>query len=225
MIYIFLGEDTTQSRNEFVRLKNDHKSKNTVVYDISETNIDQLPLWMDESQSLFGEKKAFFAENILAKKENRELLKKYDTNSTDSEIYIWEEKTEDRVAKFLFKYASIKTYKISSTVFKLLDGLYPKNIKETLATLDSLSETTEEYLIFYMICKRVRELIILKQGGTVPKLAAWQAGKMISQAQKWDEKKLLTFYDSLYKIDTLNKTSKTVYNLKKALDIIFTYFL
>ncbi|HLL60330.1 MAG TPA: hypothetical protein VK338_01310 [Candidatus Nitrosocosmicus sp.] len=226
MIYIVLGDDTVRSRQEYLRLKKEYEDKDYEIHQLTLDSLNNLHNWLGESQDLFHSKKVFFGEQLLSKKENREKLKEYDTRDGDIDIVIWEEKMEERVAQFLFTNAKLIVQKLPVSIFKLLDSLYPSNLKQVNGYLTELGKSIDENILFFMIAKRIRELILIKYNVTSSKkAAAWQIERLRSQANNWDESKLLKFYDSLHRIDVQNKTSKNYYSLKDALDILFCYYV
>lgn len=226
MIYIYLGDDTASSRNTFVEVKKSYQEKGFEIQNLDNSNISELSKWLDRAIGLFSEKKIFFGENLLSKKPNRDILKKYDEKATPSDFVIWEEKLDERNAKKYFKNAIIKNYKLPYNLFKLLDGIYPSNLRFVLQTLQKLELTVEENIILYMVEKRARELLLTKRGAEAGKaLASWQISKLKAQAGRWEEPKLVSFYDALFRIEVLAKTGGSYYSIKKNLDILFCYYL
>lgn len=226
MLHIIAGDDTKASREKFLALKDEYKKNKYEVISFDSSSLDDLRTWLSRSLSLFASKKAFFGENLLSKKEHKELLKQFDRSDDDVNIFLWEEQLEERLIRFIFKNARIYSTKFPHTIFKLLDAIYPSNRANALLLLDAVSKTINEHMILVMLARRARELILIK-GGLTPekKLAQWQMGKLKSHARLWDEKKLIAFYDALYRIEVLGKTSAHYYSIKKALDILICYFL
>lgn len=226
MLHIILGDDNVESRKKFIGLKEEYKKKQYDIITLNSYTIGEMDKWLYQSIGLFGPKKAFFGENLLSKKENKELLKKYDTSDADINIFIWEESLEDRFIKYIFKNATLHISKLPYTIFKLLDAIYPSNRREALFLLDTISKTINEHMILVMIQKRMRELLLIKSDlKPDKKLADWQIKRLKMHAAKWDEKKLALFYDSLYRVEVFSKTNGRYYSVKKTLDIVLFYFL
>lgn len=226
MLHIMLGDDIVESRKKFNSLKEEYKKKQYDLIILDSSAIGEMDKWLYQSIGLFSSKKAFFGENLLSKKENKELLKKYDTSDADINIIIWEETLEDRFAKYIFKNAQLHVSKLPHTIFKLLDAIYPSNRREALFLLDAISKTINEHMILVMMQKRIRELLIIKADlKPEKKLADWQIKRLKIHAAKWDEKKLSLLYDSLYRVEVFSKTNGHYYSVKKALDIVLFYFL
>lgn len=225
MITVLYGENSTDSRNKFVALRQDYVAKDFEIIELTSEILPELEKWLFDTQLLFAPKRAFFGQNLLIKKEHREVLKKYDKPSVEAHFVIWEESIDDKTAKYAFTTAQLIPFKFPQNIFQLLDGLYPGNKETSLSLLSSVSASVDENIIYFMLVKRVRELLLLKENQEIPKLAGWQKTRLVNQANKWPLEKLCNFYDALYRIEVLNKTSGTAYPLKKALDILFIYSL
>ena len=223
MITIFCGEDTATSRNKFIEKKQYFIDKG---YEIAYVTPDTLNNFVGEiaSTGLFFAEKVFFGENILNLKKNRDILKNYE--SEDFDIFLFESKLKDRDLKFVFTKSKIITSKFQDNVFTFLDSIYQTNLTKAIEQLDSVWTDDEEFLVYYLLKSRIKELILIKKGiPSQKKQAVWQIGKLKQQAEKWDENKLMTFYDNLYKIEKNIKTSSNVYPIKKSLEILFCFYL
>lgn len=226
MIFLLYGENTAESRSRFVALREEYVKKEYEIIELTHESLPELDKWLFDTQLLFAQKRVFFGQNLVGKKEHREVLNKYDDKSVDAHFVLWEEDIDDRTAKFAFTNAQVTPFKFPQNIFKFLDALYPGNKKEALQILSSLNSLIDENIIFYMIIKRARELVLISEGKDVAKLAGWQTARLTSQAAKWiSTNPLIRFYDALYRIEVMNKTSATPYSVKKALDILVIYSL
>ncbi len=225
MITVLYGENNADSRNKFVALRQDYIAKDFEIIELTPEVLPELDKWLFDTQLLFAPKRAFFGQNLLSKKEQREILKKYDNSSVEAHFVLWEESIDDKTAKYAFTNAQLVPFKYPQNIFQLLDGLYPGNKEASLSLLSSVSASVDENIIYFMLVKRARELLLLKENQEIPKLAGWQKTRLVNQANKWPLEKLCNFYDALYRIEVLNKTSGKAYSLKKALDILFIYSL
>lgn len=225
MITVLYGENSADSRNKFVSIRQEYVTKDYEIIELTPDVLPELDKWLFDTQLLFAPKRAFFGQNLLSKKEHREILKKYDNSNVEAHFILWEESIDDKTAKYAFATAQLIPFKYPQNIFQLLDGLYPGNKEISLSLLSSVASSVDENIIYFMLVKRVRELLLLKENQEIPKLAGWQKTRLASQAQKWPLGKLCNFYDALYRLDVLNKTSGTPYSLKKALDILLIYSL
>lgn len=220
MIHVFLGDNVEASRREFIQLKDDHKAKGYEIIPLTPDNLTELDRWLAQSTGLFADKKVFFGENLLAKKEHKTVLEKYDTTDPSVTIVLWEETLEPRLGKFIFKQAKFHASKLPHNIFQFLDAVWPTNGRTALTLLNAVATGVNEHLLLVMLQKRIRDLILLKQKlKPVKPLAQWQIARLQTQAGKWNEKRLFSFYDALYRIEVLTKTSAGYYSVKKALDI------
>lgn len=225
MITVLYGENSADSRNKYVALRQEYVDKTYEIIELTPEVLPELDKWLFDTQLLFAPKRAFFGQNLLSKKEHREILKKYDTANVEAHFILWEESIDDKTAKYAFATAQLVPFKYPQNIFQLLDSLFPGNKQTSLSLLSSVAASVDENIIYFMLVKRAKELFLLKEGQEVPKLVGWQKTRLSSQAQKWTLEKLCNFYDALYRLDVLNKTSGTPFSLKKALDILFIYSL
>lgn len=225
MIYLLVGDNFVSSRDYFNRLKDEYREKGYEILILVKENLKELPKWLYQSTQLFSQKKAFFAENLIDK-ETIKILSQFDTDNKEVNIIIWEEKIDEKFAKKNFKNAKIINFKLPYNIFRFLDSVYPSNLHSAFNLLSNIAQTIDENIILYMLQQRFRDLIIIK-GGLVPqkKLAQWQIKKLKSQAAKWEEQKLIDFYDALYRIELGQKTGQSFYTIKKSLDILLCYYL
>lgn len=228
MLTIICGEDIVSSRNYFLSLKNEYKKKGYQVIEISPYQIDEIYKGFSQNLTLFQQKSVFFIENLyqknLKKKKDgkNQIIKKL--NSLKEEIFDW----EDSLTQYDIKIKddiNIKEFKPPANIFKLIDNLYPGNLKKAYQILNQIINKDNQSLILYMIAKNIRYLIFIRKKFPLTIKNSWQEKKLYHLAKFWSEDKLIDFYDSLFRIDFLIKTSNTPFNIKKSLDILFCYFL
>lgn len=229
MLTIICGEDSISSYNYYASLKKSYSEKDCEIIFISANDLGNISLWMGEAQLLFTQKQIFFTQNInkkLSKKLNLKFNKIIEDLIVDKnvEVISWEEDLQSRFLKFP-KGITIKEFKPTESIFKLQDSLYPGNLKNFLKIFKELVKTVDENFIFIMIARHLRNLILVKTEQTVNKLQQWQVYKLKNQAAKWETEKLINFYDSFHRIDLLQKTSTSPFNLTKSLDMLAVYYL
>lgn len=226
MFSVFLGDDIAKSREAFIKLKEDYKRRGFQVFLLDQTNLSELDRWLYQSVGLFSKKKVFFGENLLSQKKSQSIIKKYASLDKGIDFVFWEEKLDEKAVRRNFKQAKIYSFKLPFNIFKLLDAVYPGNLKRAIAYLNQVSETVNENIILYMLGQRIRQLILIKNKlKPEKKLARWQVLKLKNQAEKWTGDQLASFYDSLYRLEVSIKTNKNYYSIKKSLDILFCYFI
>ena len=140
----------------------------------------------------------------------------------DKTLIIWEPFSVYELSNIDKKY--LVEFKFPETVFKLLDAFYPGNFSNFHKILTKLSKRMSDYLVFYLLVKRVHQLLVLKFSGSL-KLPFWQVRKLKDQSTRWNSDKLLKALEGLYKIDAKIKTSSTPFSLFDSLDILASFVL
>lgn len=229
MLTIICGEDSISSRTYYLELREKYQASGNEIYDIKATEIAEIDKGLSESVSLFSQKLIFFTQGLnkkISRRSNPTLfsLAEEIAKKKDIELIDWEEYTSGRELK-LTKGVTVKEFKVSESIFKLLDACYPKNLRQFISLLNSLPEKVDEIFIFIMLVRHVRNLLMVKLGRASKSLQSWQIAKLKSQAYYWDQNKLSSFYDGLYKIDVRIKTGNNPFSLRKSLDLLACYFL
>lgn len=227
MITVICGEDSISAYNYYLDLKKHYRQKNYEIFEIKSDEIENINLWMKESLTLFSSKKIFFTRDInkrISKKQNLKINKILQEiiENPKIELIDFEEEIQARSLKFPKK-IQIKEFRPHENIFKLQESLYPGNLKNFISILNKIN--ADDYFIFAMLSRHTRNLILAKNGIFDKKLADWQLKKLKLQASKWDEKKLINFYDGFFKIDLQQKTSSTPYSIRESLEILACYYL
>jgi DNA polymerase III delta subunit len=229
MLTIICGEDSIASRNYFTAQQKLFSEKNFEIVNIDYHQTLELDENEASSSSLFTQKRVYFT-SFLNKKVLKKLSAKTERKikeiitSTKIQIFDWEEETSARDLKSI-KGIIIKEFKPSQNIFKLLDSCYPGNLKTFINYLNILSESTEDIFIFIMLTRHMRNILIVKMGERLPKLASWQIAKLSNQAKYWKTENLINFYQGLHRIDVNSKTNGTPYSVKEAVEILACYYL
>lgn len=227
MLTVICGEDNSASRKYYCDLQEEFRQQKKEIIIFKAKDIHNLSLWLGEALSLFATEKVFFTENLdkLINRRDKKNLEQISVliKDKDLKIYDWEEKAQ-WVLK-LKTLAQIKEFKLSATIFKLLDNFHPQNKKVFKSLLLSLMETTDVSFIYAMLVKQVRNLILIKTNNPLEKVTPWQQTRLKSIARLWSLDKLLQAYANFHKIDIGIKTSSTPFSVMQSLDIITCYFL
>lgn len=228
MLTIVCGEDSPASRKYYQELKDEFKTKQYEVQNISPKNIIEQITKSDQTMSLFSTKIIFFTENLnsfFSKGSDKSIGELEElAKSKDIEIFDWEEDKSTRELK-IAKLGKIKEFKPLKNIFQLLDSVYPGNKNNFIKLLGGLSEGLDEAFIFIMISRHVRALVLAKNKHFSSKVQPWQKSKLYNQAQLWTQDKLNGFYEGLFRIEQSVKTSSNAYGIKKSLDILAVHFL
>ncbi len=227
MLTIICGEDSIASRDYFFEIKKKFRDKDYQIIEILPNKIEEILKWQHQSLYLFKPKIVFFVENLIQsylKKYSKKLKLLENLHQIKDQIFDWENeksKYELNLPSFLL----IKEFRPKATIFSMLDACYPGNLKQFINLLHQLKDLSNENLIFYMLIKHLRNLILIKENQNLNIKNQWQLKKLQNQAKLWSKDRLLNFYDSLYKIDYLIKTSSTPFSLIDLLDIMACYYL
>ncbi len=225
MLTIYCGDNVKLSRKQYFEHKERLQSSQVECTHVSTSQLQDVPSMIDGSASLFSEKRALFFEDVCSKKEQREVLKMFESSST-VELVVWESRTDARNIKRSFPKAKVVVSNVPSTLWNLLDHAKPGYGKQLINELDIVSESVDEHMILFMLQSRIKDLILVKNGETGKrKLAPWQAKNLLSQANAWDNKALEAMYNKLIDIEVGLKTSSLPYSPHKALDILFMFYL
>ena len=162
MLTIVCGEDSIASYNYIVDLKKAFREKDYEIYHINSSDFEEVSKWMGESSSLFSQKKVYFTQG-LNKKINKKTGLKFSTMleklilNKEVEIIDYEENTQGRFLK-ISKGVTIKEFKPSQNIFKLQDSLFPNNFEQFHEIIQNLKENTDQFFLFTMILRHVRNL-------------------------------------------------------------------
>jgi len=228
MLTIICGEDNIASRAYLNQLKDSYINKNYEIREIQAKDITELTHQILDSPSLFANQCVYITENLqkkLSRKSNKSVFESIEAFVNKEGVLIdWEDSVSAREIKFK-KYTILKEFKLSQSIFKLLDACYPENLSNFLRILDLIVENNDEIFIFTMLSRHIKNLVSVKSNATGNKLQKWQIYKLENQARHWTLKNLISFYDALFRIDLNQKTGKYPLSLKKALDLLVCYYL
>ncbi|PIV09061.1 hypothetical protein COS31_05000 [Candidatus Roizmanbacteria bacterium CG02_land_8_20_14_3_00_36_15] len=228
MLTVICGEDVVASRNYFTELKNKYLEKKIDIYNIDPNQIDEVYKWIGESISLFSDKRIFVTQglNKFISKKNSLQLRKVEFLIKDKNVILldWEDSVMSRNLKFP-KGITVREFKPSETIFKLVDNCFPGNLAGFIRSLDNISSKVADGLIFYLLARQLRNLIILKSGKKSGKMMDWQIWKLQKQLKSWEMEKLIAFYQGMHRIDVLEKTSQNPFELRSSLEILAYYIL
>lgn len=240
MLTIICGEDIIKSREYFTSLKNLYLHKNYQIQEIHPSQIQEIYLWIGESQSLFFDKRVFFTEQLESKiirtrgkkntKTNKQSTKTFEeivtnlAHNRNIEVIDWEEQKQEREIK-LKNIATVKEFKLSTSIFKLQEACFPGNLKNFLKILSDVTSVQDEQFVFIMLARFTRSLILAQDNLFAKTVQSWQQYKLKKIAFMWSKPKLLGWYDGLFRIDLTMKTASNPYGLINSLEILACHYL
>lgn len=205
MITLLHGDQIEASRAEYSRLKEAAKQKEVLEgKTLDETNLTQAL----SSESMFGGEKTIFIDNLFGKLGRKiKLIERLAAiiRGATVDVILWEDKeVGSTVIKSLGK-VDVKLFKMPVLLFQFLDTL-------SLKTYEKLQEPE---LVFFMLTKRVRQLIQLKDGVTPDGLQSWQAGRLTQQAKVFTMERLLAMYKKLVTMEFSIKNGSSPFTLRQ----------
>ncbi len=177
-----------------------------------------------ESSSLFGQDRLVVIENLFTRRPSKpkeEILRYLKANSSRN-LIIWEGKAIDGRTLKPFGLTNCLKFSVSPLIFKFLDSLSPENKKISLTILHHCLEDTVPEIVFFMISRHIRYLIMAADLGEkgLGEFPSWRKHKYISQAKKFGLKKLVFLYHQLLVIDYQQKAGKAIMSLPEQLDLL-----
>lgn len=223
MIILLHGDHVEISRQELTNLK--QKAKGKEVRTLDGRTIDASVLTQAlESTSLFGGNTLVIIENLTrynAKKTKflDQLAGIISSNAKTTDILLWEDKelSATQVNRF-GKDVQSCLFKTPVVLFQFLDGLKPDSVTSTLVLFQKAVEKDAPELLFTMIVRRFRQLLIVKDGGTPEGISPWQLGKLTSQTKLFRMDKLGSMYEKLLTIEYSIKTGASPFAMKELIE-------
>lgn len=214
MIRLLHGENQVLSRkrlSEIIALARKNEQE-VVVFKGSGLVLEDVRKTL-ESQTLFGKSRLVVWENFLSQgksKEKDKILSYLEEGKFDNDLVIWEGR---EIKGKICEEVQSELFKLPSLLFKFLELFSPKDKLLALSVLKKLEKSEELEIIFYMLVRQLRLLLMASFGDDLKELPVWQQSKIRSQAEKFTHQKLLAVYNHLLEIDYDQKTSASGYSL------------
>lgn len=177
-----------------------------------------------ESQSLFDQSRLVLVENLFGRRpsQEKETILNYLKKNQPQNLLIWEGKKIDGRVLTAFLKARIQRFDLTPFIFQLVDSLTPNQPKKSLNLLKLCLKQDSGEMVFYMLARQVKLLLIAKDLGTegLKRMASWQQNKLLNQAKNFTFPQLLKLHQSLLKIDYQQKTGRTPFSLASQLDLL-----
>jgi len=220
MITILHGDNIVKSRQMLLSLREQYQ-KTAEVISLEGKQLDKRVL--EEAlgnQALFSSSKCVIIEKLFAlpkSKKKDELIEM--VAGSGAEIVLWEDKVLSVTQLKQFKNPKTLVCKTGAIVFQWLDSLAPKNVVLSSDLLERACQQEGAALCFAMLIRQVRLLLQTKLGIVVPGAPFIQA-KLRKQAQLFSEEQLFALHERLLEIDEEEKTSSSLLDLEKKLDLV-----
>ena len=226
MIFFLHGDNQIASREKLIDLINQAKVENKEIIRLDGLKIDlNQVLQALESSSLFGQEKITIIEQLFSRpksKEKEDIIKYLKKETISHDLVLWEKKEiSGTTTRWLPKEWNFQSFKTPTIIFKFLDSIKPNNQKQMLTLLKQSIKKDSSEMVFYMLARRIRELIIgLDLGKEGLKGAPWQVGKLMHQAGNFSIEQLIKLYAKLLDIDIDIKTGRSFMPLDWHLDLL-----
>ncbi len=221
MIKILHGEDIVKSRKRLTEIieEANREKKEIIYFEGEKVSLEEIRSAL-ESNSLFEKSRLVVIENPKNKPEIFDYLKNYSMREKEeSDLILW---ISEEVDEKILPNAEREFFKPSSLIFSFLDSLFPGNFQKSLKILSQLKESEEPEMIFNMLIRQFRFLILARDLGEagLPNQPHWRKQKFLNQAKKFTLEKLFAIYQMLLEIDFSQKTSTNPYSLPSYLDLL-----
>ncbi len=230
MLTIICGEDSAKSREYLQSLLGDYRKKSVAHEYVTKDDLVRLSNTELQSMDLFGNASVYVIEN-LNKVLGRKSAKDTHWNALEAinknpnvVLIDWERETASRDLR-IGKMGAVKEFKPAANVFQFVEAASPGNLTTFLKLLNNVATPQNDMLIYILLVRHIRNLVLLAIGDPPASLPPWQRGKLASQAKAWDAKQLTDFYDKLLAIEVSLKTGKSIYSLKESVEIVACYYL
>lgn len=229
MNYLLHGDNLILSRQKLTSLIDEARAngiKEVIRLDgkkLSETQLRQAL----ETKSLFGTDRLIIVERLFSRPRSKalDILVNHLINPTHTvSIILWEAKELTAARIRSLKNFQPFLFKTPRALYQFLDNLRPGNGKRLLLLRHQALKKEAVELIFYMLGRRVSELVIAqdKRANELLAGAPWQKGKLLSQAKLFTQSALLILHEKLLEIDEGQKTGTSLLTLDTELDLLLT---
>ena len=227
MVIVLHGENTVGSRKVLTEKIKTFKERSEEIIRLDGRKVDLTEIKQNcEARSLFGSDRLIVIENFFSrtKSSQKTEIENYFKNlNPETNIIFWEDKqlTPSQVKK-LPDQTKVYLFKVEPIIFKFVDSLRPGNSRLMLTLLKRCRQVESPEMIFYMLCRQIRLLIMAKDanGKSLTGMPFWMKNKFINQSRYFSLEQLLEIHRQLLKIDYEQKTGRTIMPLSFHLDLL-----
>lgn len=224
--YLLHGENVTESRERLNDLIENFRKEVKEVVRLTGEKITPGEIKQAlEAHSLFGGERLVIIEGLLGSPPSNRQEKIIETilqGESGFPLILWEGKEIKGTLLGKFKQDfQIEIFKIPATVFKFLDSLSPEKKQQVIFWLHQIGQKEPE-IIFYLLCQRIRQLILAKDLGKrgLEGFQDWQQARLLNQEAKFKLGQLLEFYHQLLETDYQQKTGRASLSLFSTLELL-----
>lgn len=225
MITVIHGNHVLETRNQLASLKT--KYSEIVSIDARKAAFTDI-IQALESATFSGDSRLVVLEYLFSGKSKTEDIIGYLINNNfGNDLVVWDEKKcIGKDFELLARKARIIELNLPTQLFRFLDSLMPDS-KNILALYQDLLKTENEELIFFMLKRHVRSLLLSasdksERPSDIAKLLPWQMAKLARQSSFFSEYKLIDLYKKLLNIEYSIKTGNSAMSLDHKLKIFLS---
>jgi hypothetical protein len=221
MITLIHGENTRKSREKLMELRDLRVHSELRMVDGAKMTLTDC-IQETTSLSMFGEDVYVIIENLGKQAKSRKFFSELCRIIKEStlDIILWEGNKASVSMQKEFAKATIYEYPIPPVIFKLLDAIAPKNQQFIRLYQQSVTQDAPE-LVYHMILKRFRELILMKHGIKNEKTQEWQAARLTNQSRLFTMEQLVSMANEFHLLDTSLKNGTLSLPIVQAMRLFF----
>lgn len=198
VIYIFHGNHTLQSYNEFSQLLNNYKLHEKFHQSSKNLDIDSFNRFLN-TPSLFSEIKVVIIENLFSLlKAQLDPLAKLINSHPDFDYLFWQDKKIDATKLKLFPRSTVKFFVLPEVLFSTLDSIKPQNKNDFSKKYQNLILTLPFELILFWFKNHLR--------------------RQLTTYSKFSPSLLREAYLNLIELDYRSKTGKLLQSKENSLE-------
>jgi hypothetical protein len=222
MITVLHGDNIEASRNELFKIKSQSEDREIITLDGRKPDETEFTIAL-EASSLFGNSKIVIIEKLFssinARSKNATRFTELIAKSSSDVVLFEDKQLTLKQLELLGKNVIIREFMIPKVIFQFLDGIKPNNQKSLIILYNQVHKATAPELIFYMIVKRIEQLLSFKKNEKPDGLQSWQIARLTTQANFFTMDKLLLMQKNLLKIDYSIKSGVSPLDYRNNLEL------
>lgn len=218
MITVLHGDNSVASRNELASRIAAAKSRELRRFDGTSFLDETALIQAVESHSLFGETPLIVIERLFSKmtRQPKKIALYSDIlarSAKEADILLWEDKPLPLSITKLFPPSSFVLFSHPVLLFRFLDSLAPGKGAELLPLYHDVCKKEPVEVVYTLVLRRIRELLIVKDGGLLESGSPWQVKRLTAQSGFFTIEGLVTLHSTLVDMDIAIKTGSSPFSL------------
>ncbi len=222
ILTILHGEHIVASRTALAKLTDAARARGVAITRLHAKSLNEPELeTVLGSTDLFGEEKLIIIEELhsLPRSKRKNNLTNQIAAST-LPVVLWEKRNLTPTMLKVFPNAAVQQFKASSSLFAWLQAIGTDvPVAKKIDLLHQSIASDSDQLCFILLCRHVRQLIQIKDAGTMNG-HPFAVAQLKKQATRFDMSKLRKLHTLLLHIDWTHKTGKATLSLAQELDLV-----